>query len=49
MPLEDIIIGREPANIKKYGNVGCGFLGRHVVGSGFESHVTNKILVFYGQ
>jgi len=45
MVLEDIVIGRDPQAIRKYGKAGCGFLGKHVVGSGFESHVTNPVRV----
>jgi uncharacterized protein len=43
MVLEDIVIGRSPKQIQKYGKTGCGFLGKHVVGSGFESHITNPV------
>jgi uncharacterized protein len=43
MVLEDIVIGRDPETLRKYGKTGCGFLGKHVVGSGFESHVTNPV------
>lgn len=45
MPLEEIIIGREPDDIKKYGKRGCIFIGKHIVGSGFESHLTNPVLM----
>jgi uncharacterized protein len=44
MVLEDIVIGRSPSDTKKYGKAGCGFIGKHVVGSGFESHITNPVL-----
>ncbi len=43
MPLEEIIVGREPADIEKYGKRGTAFLGRHVVGTGFETHVANPV------
>jgi uncharacterized protein len=43
MVLEDIVVGRDPNQIRKYGKTGCGFIGKHVVGSGFESHVTNPV------
>jgi hypothetical protein len=43
MPLEEIIIGREPADIEKYGKRGTAFLGRHVVGTGFETHMANPV------
>lgn len=43
MPLKDIIIGREPADIEKYGKTGTAFMGRHVVGTGFDTHLANPI------
>lgn len=45
MPLEDIIIGRDPEDLRKYGKKGCIFLGKHLVGSGFDTHVTNPVLM----
>jgi len=45
MPLTDIIIGREPQEIEKYGSKGCVFLGKHIVGKGEDSHLTNKVLM----
>jgi len=45
MVLEDIVVGRDPQSLRKYGKKGCGFLGKHVVGAGFESHITNKVLI----
>ncbi len=45
MPLEDIIVGREPSDVQKYGKKGCIFLGKHTVGTGFETNITNPILV----
>jgi hypothetical protein len=43
MPLEPIIVGREPKELAKFGTKGTVFLGKHVVGSGFESHMTNPV------
>jgi len=43
MPLEDIIIGREPQDMEKYGKRGTAFLGRHLVGTQFETHMTNPV------
>jgi len=43
MPLEEIVIGREPAELEKYGKRGTIFLGKHVVGTGFETHVANPV------
>jgi len=45
MAIEDIIIGRDPEDLKKYGKKGCIFLGRHIVGRGFEYHLTNPVLM----
>jgi len=45
MAIEDIIIGRDPEDLKKYGKRGCIFLGRHIVGKGYEYHLTNPILM----
>jgi len=45
MVLEDIVVGRDPGDIRKYGKRGCGFLGKHVVGTGFESHLTNPVRI----
>lgn len=45
MAVEDIIVGREPEDIRKYGKKGCAFIGKHVVGAGFESHLTNPVLM----
>ncbi len=45
MVVEDIVIGREPEDLEKYGKKGAIFLGKHVVGKGFEYHYTNPILM----
>ncbi|MDD5416660.1 MAG: DUF87 domain-containing protein, partial [Candidatus Aenigmarchaeota archaeon] len=45
MALEDIIVGRDPEDIRKYGKKGCIYIGKNVVGSGFDSHMTNPILM----
>lgn len=45
MPLEEIIIGREPEDIEKYGKRGCIFLGKHLVRTNAEVHTTNPILM----
>jgi hypothetical protein len=45
MVVEDIIVGRDPEDLKKYGKKGCIFLGKHVVGKGFEYHLTNPVLM----
>ncbi len=43
MPLEDIIVGREPEDLKKFGKAGTIFLGKHVVGTGFDVNLTNPV------
>jgi len=43
MPLEEIVVGREPADLEKYGKRGTIFLGKHVVGTGFETHTANPV------
>lgn len=45
MAVEDIIVGRDPEDIQKYGKTGCVYIGKHSVGSGFESHLTNPVLL----
>jgi len=45
MPLEEIIVGRDPEDTALYGKEGCVLLGKNVVGSGFESHLANPILM----
>jgi DNA helicase HerA-like ATPase len=41
----EIVVGRSPEDLKKYGTQGTGYIGKHVVGSGEEAHLTNKIMV----
>jgi len=45
MPVEDIITGREPADTEKYGKRGTILLGKHTVGTGFETHMANPVRV----
>ena len=45
MVVEDIVVGREPDDLHKYGKTGTISLGKHVVGTGFETHLTNPILM----
>jgi len=45
MPIEEIVIGRDPDDLKKYGKKDCIFLGKHIVGKGYEYHLTNPILM----
>jgi Holliday junction resolvasome RuvABC ATP-dependent DNA helicase subunit len=45
MAVEDIIIGRDPQDLSKYGKLGCITLGKHVVGEGLDFHMTNSVLM----
>lgn len=45
MPLTDIVVGRDPEDLKKYGSKGCIFIGKHIVGKGEDAHLTNRILM----
>jgi len=45
MPIEEIVIGRDPEDLKVYGKRGCISLGKHIVGKGFEYHLTNPVLM----
>lgn len=45
MPLKEIVIGRDADDEKKFGTRGTVMIGKHIVGKGEESHLTNPILV----
>jgi hypothetical protein len=45
MAVEDIIVGRDPSDLEKYGKRGCINLGKHVVGKGYDFHLTNPVLM----
>ncbi len=45
MVVEDIVIGREPEDLRVYGKKACISLGKHIVGKGFDFHLTNPILM----
>ena len=45
MVVEEFVVGREPEDSKKYGKLGTIFIGKHIVGSGFEYHLTNPVLM----
>jgi DNA helicase HerA-like ATPase len=45
MVVEDIVIGREPEDFAIYGKKACINLGKHIVGKGFDFHLTNPILM----
>jgi len=43
MPLQEIIIGRDEDDRKKYGKKGSAYFGRHLVGEGEEANLTNPV------
>lgn len=43
MAVEKIIVGRNREDLKKYGDRGTIFIGKHIVGGGEEAHLTNPI------
>lgn len=45
MVLVDIVIGRDQEDIQKFGNKGCIFIGKHIVGEGEDAHYTNRIVM----
>ncbi|MEM5871599.1 MAG: ATP-binding protein [Candidatus Aenigmatarchaeota archaeon] len=45
MAIEKIIIGKDWKDLKKYGEKGTAFIGKHIVGKGEEAHLTNPILM----
>jgi len=40
----EILVGRDPEDLEKYGKKGCGFVARHFVGEKKEAHLTNAVL-----
>lgn len=43
MPVEKIVVGRDRPDLAKYGDKGTIFIGKHVVGEGEDSHLTNPV------
>lgn len=43
--MENIIVGRDTDDMRKYGEKGTAFIGKHVVGKGEEAHLTNPIMM----
>ncbi|MEM5812615.1 MAG: DUF87 domain-containing protein [Candidatus Aenigmatarchaeota archaeon] len=41
--VEKIIIGRDRFDLKEFGDKGTVFIGRHIVGEGEETHLTNPV------
>ncbi len=45
MTLRDIIVGRTPEDLERFGEKGTGYIGNHYVGSKKEAHLANKIKI----
>ena len=45
MPMEKIVVGRGREDMKKYGEQGTVYIGKHIVGEGEESHLTNPVFM----
>ena len=46
MPLlENVIVGRDQDDLKKFGESGTAFIGMHIVGEGEEAKLTNAVLM----
>ncbi len=41
----EIVTGRSPKDLSKFGIEGTGYIGKHIVGTGNDAHLTNKILI----
>ncbi len=41
--VEKIIIGRDRSDLKKFGDKGTIFIGKHIVGKGEDAHLTNPV------
>ena len=41
----EIVVGRNPHDLKKFGTKDTGYIGKHIVGKGDEAHLTNKIVL----
>ena len=43
--VEKIIVGKDWKDLKKFGEKGTAYIGKHVVGKGEEAHLTNPIMM----
>lgn len=43
--IEKIVVGKDWKDLKKFGDRGTAFIGKHIVGKGEDSHLTNPILM----
>ncbi|MFQ5647802.1 MAG: ATP-binding protein [Candidatus Aenigmatarchaeota archaeon] len=44
MPVEKIVVGRDREDLKKFGDIGTAYIGKHIVGKGEEAHLTNPVV-----
>ncbi len=44
MPYETVL-GRTRDDLEKYGKIVCGFIGKHIVGTGEDAHLTTEVLM----
>jgi len=44
MPYETIV-GRTKEDLEKFGNIASGFIGKHIVGTGEDAHLTTKVFI----
>lgn len=43
--LAKVVVGRDAADMKKYGTIGTMYIGKHLVGTGEDAHVTTPVLL----
>ncbi|MBN2101713.1 MAG: ATP-binding protein [Candidatus Aenigmarchaeota archaeon] len=43
--MEKIVLGKDESDLKKYGDKGTALIGRHIVGTGDDAHLTNYVHV----
>ncbi len=41
----EIVVGRSAEDVKRYGLYGTAYIGRHIVGTGEDAHMTSKVLL----
>ncbi|MBI4015545.1 MAG: ATP-binding protein [Candidatus Aenigmarchaeota archaeon] len=49
MPMEEIILGREQSDLKKFGKRGTAYIGKHLVKAGFDYNLTNPVFLDMAQ
>ena len=41
----ETIVGRMKEDLEKFGNKGTGYIGKHIVGTGEDTHLTTKVFI----